>query len=230
MLELFTQNSIWAVLITAMAFQLGRFLQKKTGWTVCNPLLISVAVLIPFLLLTGIDNERYQQGMTGISWLMTPCTICFAIPMYRHLQSLKGQLWAVMAGVAAGTASSLGLVGLLCLLLRLDAVTTWSLLPKSVTTAIAQPLSEAAGGLVPLTTAVVAVTGLVGAVMGPWLCRLFRLRDPIAVGVAYGTASHVIGTTKATEADPVAGAVSSLSLIIAGLLTAILFPFLPVGA
>lgn len=228
MLELFTENGIWAVLITAIAFQLGRFLQKKTGWTVCNPLLISVAVLIPFLLLTGIPNESYQSSMSAISWLMTPCTICFAIPMYRHLQALKGRLWAVLAGVVAGTAGSLLSVGALCLLFRLDAVTTWSLLPKSVTTAIAQPLSESMGGLAPLTTAVVAVTGLVGAVTGPLLCRLLRLTDPVAVGVAYGTASHVIGTTKATEADPVSGAVSSLSLIIAGLLTAVIFPFLPV--
>ena len=222
-------SSIWAVLITAAAFQAGRFLQKKTRWTLCNPLLISVAILIPFLLLTGIPNEAYQQGMTSISWLMTPCTVCFAIPMYRHLQSLKGHLGAIVLGVVAGSAVSLSLVGLLCALFRLDGSITWSLLPKSVTTSIAQPLSESMGGLAPLTTAVVAITGLAGAVIGPWMCKVFRIHDPVAMGVAYGTASHVIGTTKATEADPIAGAVSSLSLIIAGILTAILFPFLPVG-
>ena len=202
------------------------FLQKKTGLAVCNPLLISAVLLIPCLLLTGIPNETYQNSMKSISWLMTPCTVCLAIGLHAQMEKLKGQLPAVITGTVAGALTSLLVVGGACLALKLDSVVTVSLLPKSVTTAIATPLSEANGGLSALTTATVAITGVLGAVAGPWLCKVFRITDPIARGVAYGTASHVIGTTRAMEESELSGAVSSLSLIVAGVCTAVLFPLI----
>jgi len=183
-------------------------------------------VVIPVLLLIGLPNEAYQKGMDSIAWLMTPCTVSLAIPLHSQMKTLKGKLPAVIAGATAGALCSLVTVGLCCWVLKLDSAVTVSLLPKSVTTAIAMPLSETAGGIPPLTTAVVAITGVLGAVAGPLLCKLLGIRAPIARGVAYGTSSHVIGTTKACEESELTGAVSSLSLMVSGILTAVLFPLI----
>jgi putative effector of murein hydrolase len=225
MLEFLQDSAYWALLLTAAAYQLGLWLHKKTGSALLHPIVVASAVVMPVLLLAGIPNETYQAGMKSISWLLTPCTVCFGISLYTQLNKLKGHIGAIFAGIAAGTAVSLLLVWGLCVLFGLNDTLTVTLLPKSVTTAMAQPLAEKAGGLPALTTAAVVITGILGSVLGPALCRLFRLKNDIACGVAYGTASHVVGTTKANEQSELCGAVSSLSLVIAGLLTAVVFSF-----
>ena len=181
-------------------------------------------MVIPLLLLTGVPNESYQEGMKSISWLLTPATVCLAIPLYEQLKVLKKHLPAILIGIFAGVFVSLGSILLLCRLFRLEDVMTVSLLPKSITTAMGMVLSEQNGGIGALTTVVIIVTGILGSLIGPALCKLLRLRDPISQGVALGTASHVVGTSKANELGPIQGAVSSLSLACAGILTAVLFP------
>ena len=166
----------------------------------------------------------YQKGMDTVAWLLTPATVALAVPLYEQMKALKKNLPAIFAGVVAGAVSSLGMVLGLCLLFALPREITVSLLPKSITTAIGMVLAEQGGGIGSLTAGVIAVTGITGVLLGPVFCKLFRLKHPICQGVAYGTASHVLGTTKALETDPLAGAVSSLSLVVAGLLTAVLFP------
>lgn len=226
MLDLILKSGCWALLLTAAAYQLGLFLNKKTGSALFHPILVASALVIPFLLLTGIPNESYQAGMQSISWLLTPCTVCFGISLYTQLNKLKRHIWAILAGILAGTATSLLLVWSMSVLFSLDWAITVSLLPKSVTTAIAQPLAESGGGIVALATCTVVITGILGSIIGPMLCKLFRLKDPISQGVAFGTASHVVGTTKATELSELSGAVSSLSLVVAGLVTAVAFSFI----
>ena len=226
MLDLILQNGYWALLLTFGAYQLGLFLHKKTGSALLHPIIVATAVVIPFLLLTGIPNESYQAGMKSISWLLTPCTVCLGISLYTQLNKLKGHIWAILAGIIAGTAVSLLSVWGLCALFGLDKVMLITLLPKSVTTAMAQPLCESGGGIGALTATVVILTGVLGNIFGTALCKLFRLTDPISRGVAFGTASHVVGTTKAAELSELTGAVSSLSLVIAGLITAIAFSVL----
>lgn len=224
MTELLTSIGIWAVVLTLGLYQLGLWLQKKTGLALCNPILIAAAAVIGLLLGLDIPNETYQQGMKQISWLLTPSTVCLAIPLYTQLSALKGNLKAIFLGIGAGTGISIGLIAGLCALYGLDQTMVITLLPKSVTSAMAIALSESGGGIVALTAAAVIVTGVFGNMAGPWLCRLFRLTDPVAQGVAYGTAAHVIGTARAREHSELAGAVSSLSLVVAGILTAVLFP------
>lgn len=226
MIDFIAQSGYWALLLTVAAYQLGLWLNKKTGSALFHPILVATALVIPFLLLSGIPNEKYQAGMQSISWLLTPCTVCLGISLYTQLAKLKGHIWAILGGILAGTITSLVLVWGLCFLFGLDGRLTVSLLPKSVTTALAQPLSESAGGIVALTATAVAVTGVLGSIIGPWLCKLFRLKNEISRGVAFGTASHVVGTTKAAEMSELSGAVSSLSLVVAGILTAIAFSFL----
>ena len=149
-------------------------------------------------------------------------TICLAISFYEQFQALKKHLWAVTAGVLAGTVASLGSVYLLCRLTGLDQVLMISILPKSVTTAIGVALSEEIGGIAAITTASIVITGNLGNMAGVMMCRLFRFKSEIAQGVAFGTASHVIGTAKASELSQLAGAVSSLSLTLAGIFTCII--------
>jgi len=226
MSELIPMNGVWAVLLTCASYQLGLWCRKKTGSALCNPILISAVIVIVFLVAAGISNDTYQSSMKLTSWLMTPCTVCLGIPLYTQLKRMRSNLSAILAGVTAGTVTSLLMIGALCLLLGLGEDITAALMPKSITTAMAIPLVEETGGLVPLTTSAVIISGIIGSMAGQAMCRLFGIRHPIAQGVAYGTASHVIGTSRATELNELSGAVGSLSLCIAGIMTAVLYPML----
>ena len=215
---------ILPVVLTLTAFLLGQRLQQRLKSPLLNPILIAVVLVLVFLGITGISIKAYQSGMSGLSWLLTPATVCLAVPMYEQFQLLKKNLSAIAVGVAAGALSCLGTVLLFALTLGFEPVLTLSLLPKSITTAIGVVLSELYGGMPGITTAAIIFTGIFANIMGSAFCRLFRLTDPIAQGVAFGTAGHVIGTSRANELSPLTGAVSSLSLVVAGLLTAVVLP------
>ena len=224
MAEFLEGISLFPVLLTLGTYQFGLWCQKKTKHALCNPLLIATIVSIAVLVVIGFDPKVYQAGTAGISWLLTPATVCLAVPLYEQLKVLKKHLPAVLAGIAAGVAVSLLSILLLCRLFRLEDVVTSCLRPKSITTAIALALTEQSGGISALTTFAIVVTGILGNLSGCALCKLLRITNPVAQGVGFGTASHVIGTSRAMEVDPLTGAVSSLSLAVAGILTAILFP------
>ena len=215
---------ILPMLLTLGAYQIGLLIQKKRKSALANPILIAMILVLLFMLLTGLDNSTYQAGMTKMSWLMTPATVCLAIPMYQHFQTLRRNLPAVLAGITAGTVSCLLMVVLWAMVFRIDTTLALSLLPKSVTSAIGVPLSEMVGGLGSVTTAAIILTGILANILGTFFCKIFRLTDPIAQGVAFGTSGHVIGTARANEISELTGAVSSFSLVVAGLLTAIIFP------
>lgn len=214
----------WPVLLTVSAYLFAVWLQKKTKLTIMNPILIGGLVVILVLWITGVPVETYREGVQPLSYLLTPATICLALSLYDEIRVLKGNLPAILVGVVSGTVVSILSVLGLCLLFGVEKPLTVSMLPKSVTTAIGVALSEEAGGIPALTAAVIVLTGLFGNLLGPVMCRLFRITDQTARGVAYGTASHVIGTSRAVLEDPLTAAVSSLSLVIAGLITAVLFP------
>ena len=210
--------------LTLIAFFLGQKLQQRLKSPLLNPILIAMVLVLLFLTATGGSVKDYQAGMGSLSWLLTPATICLAVPMYEQFQQLKNNLPAIGAGVAAGAASCLVMVVLCGMVFGFQPELTISLMPKSITTAIGVSLSEMMGGMTGITTASIVFTGIFANIMGPAFCRIFRITDPIAQGVAFGTAGHVIGTSKANELSPLTGAVSSLSLVVAGLLTAVLLP------
>ena len=216
--------SIFPVVLTLAAYQIGAAVQKRFRMAICNPILIAVVLVILFLSLLGIPVQTYQAGTSLISWLMTPATICLAIPMYEQYQILKKSIKAILAGVFAGSVASLLMTLGLCVLFGFSDSLTVSLLPKSITSAIGVPLAELSGGLPSVCTAAIIFTGILGNIFGKSFCKFFHISDPIAQGAAFGTASHVIGTTKANELDLLIGAVSSLSLVCAGLITAIILP------
>ena len=218
------QLPLLSVVLTLLAYQIGLKLQQKLKSPLLNPILIAVVLVLPAITLLGISNAQYQSANVRLSWLMTPATICLAIPMYEQFQVLKKNWKALAAGIASGALSCLAFLGIFCLLLGYDRSLTVSLLPKSITSAIGVPLSELSGGISSVTTAVIIFTGIFANVSCPFLVRLFRLTDDMAIGAALGTSGHVIGTARANEVSPLAGAVSSLSLVVAGLLTAAIFP------
>ena len=225
MTDFLTSLPVFCLALTAGAFQFGRWCQKKTGSALCNPLLISILVVTGSLLLTGITPEDYSASLSGLSWLMTPATVCLAVPLYRQIKFLKKNLPAILTGILAGTLTSLASIFLMCRLFGFDRQLTVSLLPKSITTAVGIVLSEQNGGISALTSVTIIITGILGNLTGPALCKLLKITDPVSQGVAFGTASHVIGTSRAMEADPITGAVSSLSLAVSGIITALIFPW-----
>lgn len=225
-MELLSDLKIFPLVITFFAYQAGLFLQNKTKSALFNPLLISIAIVIGFILLTGYSNEDYQAGMGYISWLITPATICMAVPLYEQLQVLRKDWKAILAGICAGTLASLFFILVMCRLCGLDEVLTASLLPKSITTAIGTALSTQSGGDEAITTAAIAITGILGHVLAVPLCKLFKITHPVAQGVALGTSAHILGTAKAREISELTGAVSSLSLTVAGILTSLLYPLI----
>ena len=179
---------ILPVALTLMAFLLGQKLQQKLKSPILNPILVAVVIVLIFTSVTGLPVSDYKAGMNSLSWLLTPATICLAVPMYEQFQILKKNLPMILAGVAAGAVSCLAMVTLFGILVGFDPVLNISLMPKSITTAIGVALSEMMGGMTGVTTAAIVFTGIFASIMGPAFCKLFRLTDPIAQGVAFGTA------------------------------------------
>ena len=217
---------ILPVVLTLFAYRIGALCQKKFKLPIFNPILIGVIVVLAILTLTGMERKSYQDGVKLMSWLMTPATVCLAIPMYEQFQALRKNLKAILVGVGAGTLSCLTMLLVFFLLLGFDRNLSVSLLPKGITAAIGVSLSQLYGGTPSITTLGITVTGICGNMFGTYFCRWFGITDEIARGVAFGTGSHVIGTARASELSPLSGAVSSLSLVVAGLMTALLFPVL----
>ncbi len=217
--ELLEQSVFFGAVISIAAYEAGSLLKKKYHRAFLNPLLISVAVTMVVLFACRIDYDTYYEGAKYLSYLLTPATVCLAIPMYEQLELLKKNFKAVMAGIISGVLTSLLCILAMAVVFGLDHETYVTLLPKSITTAIGMGVSEELGGYVTITVATIVITGVLGNIIGEGVCRLFRIREPIARGVALGTASHAIGTARAMEMGEIEGAMSSLSIAVAGLLT-----------
>ena len=219
MTELILNSAYFGAVLSVGAFLLGRALQKRVKHPLCNPLLIAIVLVILFLLVFDLDYESYQRSARYLSYFLTPATVCLAIPLYEQFELLKKNLRAVLAGIGSGVLASLCSVLALSLLFRLDHASYVTFLPKSITTAIGMGVSEELGGYVSITVAVIIISGILGNMFAESACRLFRITEPIARGVAIGSASHAIGTARAMELGPVEGAMSSLSIVVSGLLT-----------
>ena len=219
MRDFLTSSVFMAVTISLLGYEMGSFLKRKTGLAILNPLLVAIMVVIILLLLFHVDYEVYEEGSEILSYLLTPATVALAVPLYRQMHLLKKNGVAICAGVLAGVVTSLASTLLIAVVFQMTHEEYVTFLPKSITTAIGMGMSEEMGGIVTITVAVIVVTGIVGNVMGEWVCRIFHIRERIAVGLALGTSAHVIGTTKAMELGDVEGAMSSLAIVLAGILT-----------
>ena len=217
------QNSLFAgVTLSLVSYMIGVFLKKKFKLGIFNPLLIAIILSCGTLVIGKVDYEVYNEGAKYLSYLLTPATVCLAIPLYEQFELLKKNYKAVLLGLLAGTVTSLATVLVLSVLCGLSHEEYVTLLPKSITTAIGMGVSEELGGYVTITVAVIVITGVIGNILGEFICKLFRIQEPISKGLALGTAAHAIGTAKAMELGDVEGAMSSLSIAVAGVITVVL--------
>ncbi len=221
MREMLETSAFLGVVITLGSFELGRAMKKRWNFALFNPLLLGIVFSIAVLLVFRIDYGTYLNGAKYVNFLLTPATVCLAVPLYEKFELLKKNALAVMLGIGAGVVASAATVFALSALFRLDLSMFATLLPKSITTAIGMDVSVELGGYASLTVAAIIMTGVLGNICAEGACRLFRITSPIAQGVAIGTASHAVGTSKALEMGEIQGAMSSLSLVVAGLLTVV---------
>lgn len=221
MSNFFESSAFLGVAVSLLSYALGSFLKKKFKTGIFNPLLISIVITIVFLLTCNIDYETYNDGAKYLSWLLTPATVCLAIPLYQQIELLKKNHKAVLVGILSGVLTSLTTIMILAFIFKLSHKEHVTMLPKSITTAIGIGVSEELGGYVTITVAVIILTGVLGNILAEGICKLFKINHPIAKGIAIGTASHAIGTAKAMELGEIEGAMSSLSIAVSGILTVV---------
>lgn len=226
MAELIQSVGVWGVTLTLGAFGLGTWLSRKTGLAIFNPLLLGSIFVMVFLSLVQIPFASYQENVGFLNYLLLPATVSLAVPLYEQWQILKKNALAVLCGIAAGSFTSMLSVVAMSWWLRLDTAFAASLMPKSVTTAIGTEVAVELGGISSLAGAVIVLTGIVGNLSAAALCKICRIQDPVARGVAIGTGSHAVGTAQALQMGPVEGAISSLAIAVAGILTAVICPIL----
>lgn len=225
MKELFINSANFGAVLTIATFLLGRIIHKKTKFFLFSPLLVSITLCIVTLLIVKIPYEKYLTGASWIGFFLTPSTVCLAVPLYEQFEKLKQNWYAILGGIICGVISNLLFIFLMSLFFKIGHTEYVSLLPKSLTTAIALALTDEFHGFVPVTVMMVIITGNIGNLFAPQLCRLFRIKDPVAKGVAIGTSSHALGTAKAIEMGDIEGAMSGLSIAVTGLLTVVFAPF-----
>ena len=218
----FLQGSVFfGVFVSIITYEIGVLIRKKWSVPIFNPLLISIALIIVFLILFDVDYDTYDFGAQYLSYFLTPATVALAVPLYEQIEPLKNNWKAIIAGIFSGALTSALCVLILSIVMGLDHKQYVTLLPKSITTAIGMGLSEELGGIVTITVAVIVVTGVIGNMFAEQICKLFHITDPVAKGIAIGSSAHAMGTAKAMEMGEIEGAMSSLSIAVSGLLTVV---------
>ena len=220
------QNNIVLLALTFGVFYASRQFQKWTGWIVLNPILVTIAVLILFLQLTGISYGTYHQAGQYIDFLLKPAIVALGVPLYRNLKRIRQQLLPIFLSQLAGCIAGIVSVVAIAKLMGASSAVIISLAPKSVTTPIAMEICKATGGIPSLTAAIVVCVGLLGAVFGFKVLEVWHIRNPYSQGLSIGTASHAVGTSRAMEKSETHGAYASLGLILNGVLTSVLTPLI----
>ena len=221
MKEFLVHSVFFGAAVSLIGYEAGLLLKRKFKMAIFNPLLIAILCVMAILTVGDISYDDYNQGAQYLSYLLTPATVCLAVPLYQQLNLLKKNLKAVAAGILSGVLTSILSVLGLSYLFGLSHDMYVTLLPKSITTAIGMGISEELGGIVTITVAAIIITGIIGNMFGDVICRLCGIRHPIATGLAIGTATHAMGTAKAMEIGEIEGAMSSLSIAVAGLITVV---------
>lgn len=224
--ELVADSVFFGMILSLAAYKVGFEIQKKYKKVFLNPLLISIVIIIGILTAVGIDYETYQQGAKYLSYFLTPVTVCLAVPLYKQLQVLKENVVAVMISIFLGCLAHAGILIAIAALFHMENQLLFSLMPKSITTAIALGVTDELGGIQGVTVIGVMIAGISGAVVGPSILKAVGVKEPIAQGLALGSASHAIGTSKAVELGEIQAAMSSLAIVVTGILTVVIVPWI----
>ncbi len=219
--EFFLNSAYFGVVLSLVTYFFGTYVRKKINFPLFNPLLIAIILTAAVLLVFKIDYTAYNASAKYISYLLTPATVSLAIPLYEQLDALKNNWKAIIAGILSGVITSLLSILAMAFMFGFTHEEYVTFLPKSITTAIGMGVSEELGGYVPVTVAIIIITGVLGSVIAETVLKIFRIKDPVAKGIAIGTASHAVGTSKAMEIGKTEGAMSSLSIVVAGIITVI---------
>lgn len=223
-MSILTSNMFFGIFISLIAYEIGQVLYKKTKLPIFNPLLVAIVLVIAFLKIFNINFEAYNQGGQFINMFLGPATVILAVPLYKQLALLKKNFIPIIIGIVIGSFISVLSVILFSNLFNLNSDLIISLLPKSVTTPIGIEISNTLGGITGVTVLAIVITGITGAIIAPTVCKIFKITNPVARGIGIGTASHAVGTSKALELGETEGAMSSLSIGIAGLITVVIAP------
>lgn len=222
MTEILETSSYFGLTLTLAVFWFSHYSCRKLKLSLLNPILLTSAIIIALLLILDINYETYESGASLISQLLTPATICYAVPLYRQVEILKKRFVTILISIACGSAASILCIFGFSLFFKFSPEIYTALLPKSVTTAIGMGISEELGGIVSVTVAAIIITGIFGSCIAVFICRIFKITSPVAKGLAIGTASHAVGTSKAIEIGEIEGAMSGLAIVVAGLMTVFL--------
>lgn len=218
------ESAFFHVFMTLGFYVICTFIQKKCKLSWFNPLLMSIVFTVLLILGTNTRYEDYEANTKLISYLLTPATICLAVPLYEKLSELKKNALAILIGIFSGVITSALCIIAVCVIFRLDSTALATFLPKSITTAIGVDLATEMGGIGSLTAISIIVTGVLGNAIAQSVCKLFKITHPVAIGTAIGTSSHAGGTAKAIEIGKTEGAISGLSIAVAGLMTVVVAP------
>lgn len=221
MMTFLEQSVFFGTVLSLGAYGIGVVLRKRFHSPLCNPLLIAIIITITVLVVGKIDYDVYYNSAKYISFLLTPATVALAVPLYEQIDALKSNWKAIFAGIFSGALTSLLCILAFAIIFGFTHAEYVTFLPKSITTAIGIGVSEKLGGYVSITAAIIIITGVIGSVIAETVLKIFNITDPVAKGVAIGTASHAVGTSKAMEIGKTEGAMSSLSIVTAGIITVI---------
>ena len=224
--KIFVDTMYFGIVLSFLSYWIAVQIRKKFPYPLFNPLLMSALISIAVLSFFHIDFDTYNQGAQMITFLLTPSTVCLAVPLYKQSQILMKHLDAILLSLLSGCLAGMLSITVLCLLFNASNTLLFSLLPKSITTAIAIGVSELIGGNSTMTVGIVIITGIFGAMIAKTVCHIFKINHPVAIGLALGNSAHAIGTAKAIEFGEIEGAMSSLSIVIAGIFTVVFAPLI----
>ena len=223
--DLIFNSALFGLILSLVAYEIGLRIKAKLKLAIFNPLLISIILIIAVLLIFDIDYKEYNNGAKYLGYLLTPATMCLAVPLYEQLEILKKNVKAIMAGIISGVITSMSSILALSIIFNFSHTEYVTILPKSITTAIGIGISEELGGIVTITVAVIIITGIFGNMTAEFVCKVFKINEPIARGVAIGSSAHAMGTAKAIEMGPIEAAISSLTIAVAGIVTVVAVSF-----
>lgn len=224
--EFLLNSTYFGVVLSLICYWIALKISAKVKSTLCNPLLLASAMIVMVLMMLNVDYETFDKGASHLTYFLTPVTVCLAVPLHRQFQVLKSNLKAVLLGIGAGCIACLITIVGVSLAFSFSQELTASVLPKSITTAIAIGLSEEIGGMPAVTVACVVITGIFGACTASAFFKMFKIEEPVAQGLATGASAHAIGTSRALELGEVQGAMSSLAIVVTGIMTVILVPII----
>ena len=222
--EFLLNSTYFGIVLSLLCYWIALKISAKVKSTLCNPLLVASAIIIVILLVLKVDYETFDKGASYLTYFLNPATVCLAVPLYRQFQVLKSNMKAIFLGIAAGCIACMITIVGLSAVFAFSPELTVSVLPKSITTAIAIGLSEEIGGMSAVTVACVVITGIFGACTASTLFKLFKIEEPVAQGLATGASAHAIGTSRALELGEIQAAMSSLAIVVTGIMTVIIVP------